>query len=239
MVDALQREDDVGAFKETVMATEFRFDIATDFPNGRVDASVLTAEIEGSSIGSESGAMLVGITLEATGGGGGFPPPGGDPDTAIIEFDEDLTTNEEVTLSTIVGSHRGDPFVDGVQRETALGERVTATSDYSDLVAAVLESGELEGGEYTLSVSFELAVSTANNTSGAQVQVRFNGMEVASAASALQVYDLRSVSQPVALRSGDSPVIDVRCRRVGTANTAKVRRVRISLAPAVNDEEVQ
>lgn len=218
------------------MATTFDFDIATDFPNGAVDLTVLTAELEGSTIGSESGANLVGISLIAS------QPPGdiGDPpppiDTCRIEWDTDLTPAEEMTQATIVGDHQGVPFEDGVQRVTALAEQVNALSDYANLVAAELESAPLDGGEYMLSVSFELAALNVVAGSGAQAQVRFNGSEVALASTDLNVYDVRSVSQPVAVQAGDTPTIDVRCRRVGAANTARIRRVRISLAPVMNGE---
>lgn len=215
------------------MATTFDFDIATDFPNGAVDLTVLTAELEGSTITAD----LVGVTLIASqppGGIGDPPPP---IDTCRIEWDTDLTPAEEITQATIVGDHQGVPFEDGVQRETVLPEQTNGSSDYADLVAAVLASDPLEAGEYTLSVSFELAVLNATAGSGAQAQVRFNGAEVALASSGLNVFDMRSASQPVAVQAGDTPTIDIRLRRVGAANTARIRRVRISLAPVMNGEE--
>ena len=69
-----------------------------------------------------------------------------------------------------------------------------------------------------------------------QAQVRFNGSEVSLSSSELNVYDKRSISQPITVQAADNPTIEVRLRRVGVANTARVRRIRIALAQIVNGE---
>lgn len=216
------------------MATQFDFNIATDFPNGQVDLSVLTAELEGSTIGTESGASLEGLSLIAS------QPPGdiGDPpppiDTCRIEWDTDLTPNEEATQASVVGDHQGIPFVEGTQRETVIAEQTTPDSGW--LQVAELVSGDLNAGDYNLSVSFEISTLNSTSNSGVQAQVRFNGSEVSLSSSGLNVYDTRSISQPITVQAADNPSVEIRIRRVGVANTARIRRIRIALSKIQNGE---
>jgi len=75
-------------------ATEYNYTISTDFPNGKVAPDCLTEEIRASTIVTALDRIDV---AEAT-------------DTCSIWFKDALSTEDETTLNTIVGSHSGEPL---------------------------------------------------------------------------------------------------------------------------------
>lgn len=205
------------------MATEFTFSITTDFPNQAVDASVLTAEINEAIDGS-------GITLEGINISG---------DSVVIEFSDDLTAPQETGLNAIIAAHQGQPFVMGIQSVTVEAEQTTTGTTFVE--AASLVSGILAGGNYTVNWYCEVSVLTATANSGVLAQVMWNGTERAADANALEFYTSFSGSviiEDVAPLA--APTLAINFRRAGVANTARIRRVRMSIVPTPSfgeDEE--
>lgn len=197
------------------MATEFTYSIANDFPNQTIDASVLTAEINASSIGP----VLEGITI--------------DGDDVVITFDDDLSTGEETTLDGIVAAHQGDPFVEDIQK--LFSEGVQTETGTTFVEAASLDSGLLAAGEYLITWYSEISVETGDNTSGVIARVLWNGTERAESAGNLSFYQSFGGSVIVDVNALAAPSLSVEFRRVGTANTARIRRIRLSIAPLMNE----
>jgi len=195
----------------------YHFSIQDDFPNQKVDPSVLTAEIEGSTIT----ATLTGITISE--------------DDVAIDFDTELTGDEQTTLATIVGNHTGEPFHEGPQRVNVIAEQTNTTTTWEN--AAVLDSEPVPAGDYIIAFYYELKIQDTSDTSACQVAVTFNGSEVSTGISGVTQWDSRSGSAIVALTAGDGPTLAVQWHRIGTANTAVIRRIRMSLTPLHEEAE--
>jgi len=195
------------------MATEFNYSVQNDFPNQAVDLSVLTVEIENSTIT----AVLNGINLNG--------------DDCEIVFATDLSGAEETTLDGIVATHQGIPFNSGAQRVNAIAAQDNSTNTWQ--AAATLNADPVEGEEYTLFFYCELRVTGGNNNSQAQYQVLLNGSDVASGGIEGQGYfDSRGGSLVINTSRGSSPTITLEFRQnAGAAATAQVRRVRLAIVP--------
>lgn len=189
------------------------YNIANDFPNQAVDTEVLLAEINGSSIGPGHNYSVNDDGTDIT-----------------IEAEPDLDAGEVTVLDGIVAAHQGVPFVDGTQRVSALAEQTNATTTFEDAVA--LQSGPLRAGTYLVTFSYEISQQNLLSTSGCQARLNWNGgTEVATSVTTLDTYDLRGVSATIDVGDGDTPLLTLQWRRVGLANTARIRRCRISLSP--------
>ena len=195
------------------MATTFHYSIQNDFPNQAVDLSVLTVEIEESTIT----ATLNGINVNG--------------DDCEIVFATDLSGPEVTTLNQIVATHTGLPFNNGAQRVNAIAAQDNSTNTWQS--AAILNADPVGGEEYTLSFYCELRVTGGNNSSQAQFQVLLDGSDVASGGvEAITFFDCRSGSLVINTSRGSSPVIDLQFRQnQGAATTAQVRRVRLAIVP--------
>jgi hypothetical protein len=200
------------------MATEFKHSIQTDFLNKAVDASVLTVEIERSSITPR----LNGITING--------------DVVAIEFDTDLSDDEVKTLGLIVAAHQGIPFNDGPQRVNVVAVQDNATTSY--VVAATLKADPISTLNYSLSFYCELRTLTGVTDASSQFSLLLDGSEVASGGvESFEFFDARSGALVIsATTRGVSPVVELQFRRNGPVDTAQIRRIRLALVPLVEED---
>ena len=207
--------DILNAIIASHLQESFPFSLSTDFPSG-LDASVLDAQIRASSISS---AVLDGINIEG--------------DVVTINFDDFLVFADSETLKALVAAHDGSGFEESVQLLLSEGEQTNTTTTFAE--AARIDSGFLRAGYYLILFTCELAVETNNGTSGCEVQLEWNGAERAIHRSGESLYTTFSI--PVTLEVNDlaTPSLVMNFRRIGTANTAKVRRIRMSITPVMQD----
>lgn len=196
------------------MATQFQYSVTNDFPNQAVDLTVFQLEIEASSIT----ATVEGVTING--------------DDVTIDFDTDLTVDEETTLDGVVAAHQGTGLVEGVQRAQANAEQTNATT--TNATAVELQSGPLKAGDYLVSWYCEISMESDIDGSGIFCQVLWNGVERAFDSTAQSNYTSFSGAVVVPSNDLDAPALDIVFRRVGAANTARIRRCRVSISPLTN-----
>jgi hypothetical protein len=199
------------------MATEFNYSIQNDFPNQAVDPTVLTVEIESSTIVP----ALDGINING--------------DNCEIVFVSDLSAPEVVILNQIVATHTGIPFNNSAQRVNAIAAQDNTTNTWQS--AAILNADPIDAVQYTLSFYVEMRVTGGNNSSQAQYQILLDGSDVASGGvEAITFFDSRSGSLVVSTSRGSSPVVDLQFRQnQGASTTAQVRRVRLAVIPLLEN----
>jgi hypothetical protein len=197
------------------MATEFHYSIQNDFPNQAVDPTVLTVEIESSTIVP----ALDGINING--------------DDCEIVFASDLSAPEVTTLDQIVATHTGIPFNNGPQRVNAIAAQDNATTNW--VPAVVLNADPIDAVQYTLSFYLELRCTGGNNNSQAQYQVLLDGSDVASGGvEGVTFFDSRSGNLVVSTSRGSSPDVSIEFRQnAGASTTAQVRRVRLAIIPVL------
>ena len=199
------------------MATEFNYSIQNDFPNQAVDPTVLTVEIESSTIVP----ALDGINING--------------DNCEIVFVSDLSAPEVVTLNQIVATHTGIPFNNSAQRVNAIAAQDNSTNTWQP--AVVLNADPIDAVQYTLSFYLEMRVTGGNNNSQCQYQVLLDASEVASGGvEGVTFFDSRSGSLVVSTSRGSSPAVSIEFRQnAGTSTTAQVRRVRLAIVPLLEN----
>jgi hypothetical protein len=199
------------------VATEFPYSIANDFPNDAVNVAVLTAEINAAGGGSFLDHIDVG------------------GDTVTVFTTTDLTAPQETGLDNVIAAHQGVGFVEGPQRLFSEAEQTTTSTTAQ--TAATLTSGLLAAGDYLLTWYAEISVQTADATSGAIASVLWDGTERGTHGNNLAFYQAFSGVVIVTVAALAAPVFAVQYRRAGTSNTARVRRMRLSISPIAADEE--
>jgi hypothetical protein len=201
------------------MATTFNYSIQNDFPNQAVDASVLSVEIEDSTIT----ATLEGINVNG--------------DDCEIMFDTDLTAGEETTLNNIVANHQGIPFNQGTQRVNAIAAQDNSTNTWQ--TAVTLNADPVGVDQYTLSFYCELRTTGGNNNSQAQYQILLDGSDVAQGGvEGKTFFDSRSGGLLINTSRGTSPVIEIQWRQnAGASTTAQIRRCRLAIIPFLESED--
>lgn len=132
-----------------------------------------------------------------------------------------------------------------VQRKTGSPELVVANggtdaaTGFASAIGGVITSRPLKAGDYQLLVTFEMAM-VANATWGAtgpdraaQARLLWNGVEIATWINPFAFYSAFSVVAGDTLAEGFQPTIDLQVRRFGNAGSARIRRVRLELAPTL------
>lgn len=200
------------------MATEFNYSIQNDFPNQAVAPSVLSVEIENSTIVQ----ILDGINVNG--------------DDVEIVFDTDLSAPEVTTLDGIVAAHQGIPFNNGAQRVNAIAVQDNATTTFQTAATLNMEPIGLE--QYILSFYCEVRVNGGNNNSSVRFQLLLDGSDVAEGGTeGVTFFDSRSGSLLISTNRGAAPVIEMQWRQAaGSSTTAQIRRVRISVVPVLENE---
>lgn len=191
------------------MTTDFNYSIQNDFPNQTLDLAVLSAEVI-QAIGTPA---LTGVTVTG--------------DNVLISFGDDLSLPQETTLDGVVAAHQGVGFIEGVQRLYSESEQTTTSA--TDQVAATLNSGILAAGDYLVTWYAEHSVLTQDNLSGVVSRVLWNGTERAASANQLSFYTSFSGSVIITVTALDTPTFEVQYRQAGLPNTARIRRIRLSI----------
>lgn len=148
--------------------------------------------------------------------------------TVTIVTDTTPDAGDLVIIAAVCAAHTGEGFVTGVQKTNS--EAVQTELGTSYVEKASLVSGKLSGGEYLINFYCEISVLAADATSGAQARVVWNGTERAEHANNLEQYTAFSGSVIVDADTLDAPTLAIELRRVGTVNTARIRRIRLSIA---------
>lgn len=190
--------------------TTYNYDLQLDFPNQAVQPDVLTAEIEASSITT----ALVGISIIN--------------DDVDITFVDALSPTDKNTLDLVVANHQGEDLAPPVQRANSEGESTNATTTYEEKLS--LDSAPLAGGDYLITWYCEISVESDIAGSGMFAQLVYNGVERGFSSTPSSTYVSFSGSATVSAATGDTPTLALNFRRVGGANTAKIRRARMSIA---------
>jgi hypothetical protein len=194
------------------VATEFHYSISTSFPNHTVNLAVLTAQIK-----TLPGGPTLLDHIDVAG------------DDLAVFTTTDLSGPQVTALAAIIVAHTGAGFTSGVQRLFSEAEQTSTATAF--VTAATLTSGLLAAGDYTINWYCELSVATQDNTSLCVGSLSWDGTERASGANPLAFYVPASGAVTVTVADLTAPVFTVQFRRVGTANTARVRRIRLSIVP--------
>lgn len=152
-------------------------------------------------------------------------------DTGVCKLQFDLTPSAgDLTLiNNVCNAHTGVGYTRGVQ--TLFSEAVQTETGTAYVQKAALASGILAGGNYLVNWYCEIAVLTADATSGVLARVLWGGTERAESSNNVTFYGSFSGSVIVAVAALTAPTLAIELRRVGTANTAQIRRMRVSIAP--------
>jgi len=148
---------------------------------------------------------------------------------------EAATSNNHLAAYYPKGPIRLLKFGVMVQKAVASNEQTNSTNTWE--TALELVSGPLEAGEYEVGFSCEIAQLNADVNSGVQARVLYNGSEAQSMVANFNIYDVRSASTPVTVDNFDAPIIEIQFRRIGTSNTARIRRCRLSITPIYDNGE--
>lgn len=124
--------------------------------------------------------------------------------------------------------------------EITVADGGTDTSTgFTSVFGAALQVPPLKAGDWQLIATFELALVAGASWSGtgpdraAQARLMWNGAEIATWLNPHAHYLTLSASFGATLTEGETPTLDLQIRRFGVAGSARVRRVRLELAPTV------
>jgi len=194
------------------------FDILKSYPGdfpaltmADPDAEVLQAQVNAAI----SSAELIGTTI----GGGGV----------TLTFDVEPSAGDKTVIDNVCAAHTGEPFVISIQKMFSEGVQTETGTTY--VQKASLMSGPLAGGEYLITWYCEISVLTPNSTSGVLARVMWQGSERAECVHNSDFYQSFSGAVIVDALPLDEPSLAIELRRVGTANTARIRRIRMSITP--------
>jgi hypothetical protein len=149
--------------------------------------------------------------------------------TLVLQFNVTPSAADLTAIDNVCNTHTGVGYVRGAQ--TLFSEGVQTEPGTTYVTKATLQSGLLAGGNYLVSFYSELAVVTADSTSGVSARILWAGVERAESSNNLTFYTSFSGSVILAANALDAPSLVLQLRRVGTANTAQVRRIRFAIAP--------
>jgi hypothetical protein len=184
----------------------------TDFPaltKPTPDPEVLQAQINAVI----SSARCIGIVLN--------------PGTCKLQFDATPSAGDLALINSTCAAHVGNGFEAKIQKVFSEAVQTEAGTAYLD--KASLVSGLLAGGDYLINWYCEISVALADLTSGALARVLWDGTERAECVNDLAFYTAFSGLVVVTQAQLSAPSLTIQLRRVGTVNTAQIRRVRLSV----------
>ena len=189
-----------------------------DFPSvttGKPDAQVLEVEINASI----SSTTCIGIRIP-------------NAQTGVLQFDVEPSAADLTAIDNVCAAHTGESFADGVQRDYTEAEQTVTSTTYQTMGG--FQSGPLSGGDYLVTWYGEISVATADSTSGCLARFLYGGVERAESSNATSFYVSFSGSAIITVPALSRPILQMQLRRAGTTNTAKIRRIRIAMAPLHN-----
>jgi hypothetical protein len=152
-----------------------------------------------------------------------------DPGICKLQFDVQPSAGDLTAINTVCSTHTGVGFTRGVQ--TLFSEAVQTEPGTTYVQKAALQSGILLGGNYLVNWYCEIAVTAADSTSGVLARAMWGGTERAESSNNLAFYASFNGSVIVPVAALATPSLAIELRRVGTTNTAQIRRIRFSIAP--------
>jgi hypothetical protein len=191
----------------------------TDFPNHVVNPSILQTEI-----GNYSPTITQPVSSITLGG-----------TTCTIIMNGLLVAADITGLDTVVADHQGSVFSSQTQR--ANSEAQSSSDLTTDTAKVSLSTGPLPAGYYSATWYAEIACTgiVANTGVSAGFTIQKNGgtvTEIGRSANNLSTYVSFSGSYSAQLVSGDSLVMAINFKRLGsTSNPALIQRARIFLNP--------
>jgi len=197
--------------------TKYTYPISTDFPNGKVDIERLTKEINTSVIVTP----LNHITTNKT------------ADTCDIWFTDNLSSEDQINLDSIVANHSGEPLPPPVQ----FGDAYTIAEDQTTTITTSTEFQQklrlnvssVKEGSYRVGFSYECMGS---NQGQFKARVQVNDLTT--------IYEVDEELRPsagwrpcsgfgkVTLTAGDH-FIDLDYCTTQTNGASKIRRVRLEI----------
>lgn len=196
------------------------FDIVKAYP---ADFPVLTQSIPAADVlqAQVNAAIASADCLAVTIGGG----------SVLMTFDVEPSAGDKTLIDNVCAVHTGEPFVQAIQK--TFSEAVQTEPGTTYVQKASLMSGPLAGGEYLITWYCEISVQAAGGTtSGALARVMWNGTERAEHSNSSDFYTSFSGAVIVGALVLETPALVVELRRIGTNNTARIRRIRMSISPA-------
>lgn len=194
------------------MAEKYTRSIANDFPNQKVTPCCLKKEIDGSSITP----ALIGIHTAG--------------DDCDCWFETALSSGDETTFDGLVAAHQAPDLKDATQTVTSGAEDTTTETDYQNKVT--LNSDPLIAGTYLISWNFEVRLTDGGLGCGLRTQVECDSAERSEDNWEKEFWHHNNGSAIVDFEDGDTPVIEINYKVVGSGDTARIRRARLSLMRA-------
>jgi hypothetical protein len=181
----------------------------SDFPNGRVNPEILTAEVV---------AAALSVPLQNLIANGS---------NVTFVFTGSLLAGDITLLNGVVANHQGAAFTNTSVAVREISETTNTTNTWTDKL--VLNAGPLPAGTYMAfwACEYNLAAVVANSVANARYQ--FNGTTYVVDTWTFDGVHTFSGGFPVDLTAGSMVVASLQSRLTGPANTLLIRRARMSL----------
>jgi len=193
------------------MSTVYTYSLTNDFPNGKLNATMLIQEIN---------VALPGATLENITTNG---------DEVLIQFTEALSPTDKDTLDTVIGDHIGETTSQSAIHSQSIGESSTSSTSWVEKLN--LQATALKRGDYLFTWYCEIKT----NGAGVAAQVTYNGNEQGFTSWGENQYHAFSGSVIASQNEGSSPLIALNFRILGSGPVF-IRRARMSIS--LMDREV-
>lgn len=181
----------------------------TDFPTGKVNPEILTAEVVAAAL-SVPIANVIASGSQVT-----------------FVFNGLLTAGDITLLNGVVAAHQGAAFGNTSVTAKEISETTNTTNTYADKL--VLNAGPLPAGSYMAfwACEYNLAAVIANSVAMARYQ--FNGTTYVADTWASDGVHTFSGGFPFDATAGMTVAAAIQTRLTGPANTLQVRRARMSI----------
>ncbi len=202
--------------------TAYPYSIAGDTATGVLNSSLLTQEIQDSSMTQPAKDDLTGINTSG--------------DDLDIVFANALSTgagSDKEKLDAVVGAHAGTTTTTDTQRAQDFSTVSTnATATFQDALTLVCDP--LVAGNWAVATRCELRLQTqADFSSGgpdraADAQLLIDGVNRVNWMTPWQDFENKQAADVLSFNEGDTPTLKIQFRRRGT-DTAEVTRCIINL----------
>jgi len=189
-------------------ATKYTYSISGDFPNQKVNSTILTKEIEGS-------AIVTALDYIFTSG-----------DECDIWFDDALSGGDQTILDGLVAAHQGTDTTDAPQTVTSEEESISTTTEYRDKINSTLDP--VTGGTYRVAWSYEVKTSNSSSTR-IETRIEVDGIEYCTDNWIKNRWRYSSGEAYIEFNSGDTPQVKLQFKAQGRQGAAYIRRATIVL----------
>jgi len=189
-------------------ATKYTYSISEDFPNQKVNSTLLSKEIDGS-------AIVTALYYIFTTG-----------DVCDIWFDDALSGGDQTILDGLVAAHQGTDVSDTPQTVTDEAESISTTTEYRDKIDATLDP--LIDGAYRVAWSYEVKTSNSSATR-VETRIEVDGIEYCCDNWIKNRWRYCSGEAFIDFNTGDTPHIKLQFKAQGKQGAACIRRASVSL----------